>query len=78
MTSKDIGIVKVLMYLVVKQVGQEYKVSLLHDTDEVQTETATNLYMQELGGSIFFAAGDTLKVVDSPLTDTSSAEDGGF
>ena len=61
-----------------KQVGQEYKVSLLHDTDEVQTESATNLYMQELGGDIFYAAGDTLKVVATPLTDTSSAEDGGL
>ena len=61
-----------------KQVGQEYKVSLLHDTDEVQTESATNLYMQELGGDIFYAAGDTLKVVGTPLTDTSSAEDGGL
>ena len=60
-----------------KQVGQEYKVSLLHDTDEVQTESATNLYMQELGGDIFYAAGDTLKIVGTPLTDTSSTEDGG-
>jgi hypothetical protein len=60
-----------------KQVGQEYKVSLLHDTDEVQTESATNMYMQELGGDIFYAAGDTLKIVGTPLTDTSSAEDGG-
>ena len=50
-----------------KQVGQEYKVSLLHDTDEVQSTTGTNLYMQELGGSIFFADGDVLKRVDSPL-----------
>ena len=60
-----------------KAVGQEYNISLLHDTDEVQTESATNLYMQELGGDIFYAAGDTLKVVGTPLTDTSSAEDGG-
>ena len=50
-----------------KQVGQEYKVSLLHDTDEVQSTTGTNLYMQELSGSIFFADGDVLKRVDSPL-----------
>ena len=50
-----------------KEVGQEYKVSLLHDTDEVQSTTGTNLYMQELGGSIFFADGDVLKRVDSPL-----------
>jgi hypothetical protein len=61
-----------------KAVGQEYNISLLHDTDEVQTESATNLYMQELGGDIFYAAGDTLKVVGTPLTDTSSAEDGGL
>ena len=50
-----------------KEVGQEYKVSLLHDTDEVQSTTETNLYMQELSGSIFFADGDVLKRVDSPL-----------
>ena len=57
-----------------KDVGNEYKVSLLHDTDEVQSETATNLYMQELGGSIFFAVGDVLKRIDSPL-DTSPSVD---
>ena len=50
-----------------KEVGQEYQVSLLHDTDEVQSTTGTNLYMQELGGSIFFADGDVLKRIDSPL-----------
>ena len=50
-----------------KQVGQEYKVSLLHDTDEVQSTTGTNLYMQEMGGSIFFADGAVLKRIDSPL-----------
>ena len=50
-----------------KEVGQEYKVSLLHDTDEVSNTTETNLYMQELSGSIFFADGDVLKRVDSPL-----------
>ena len=50
-----------------KDVGNEYKVSLLHDTDELSDTTETNLYMQELGGSIFFADGDVLKRVDSPL-----------
>jgi len=53
-----------------KEVGQEYKVSLLHDTDELSSSTETNLYMQELSGSIFFADGDVLKRIDSPL-DTS-------
>jgi len=55
-----------------KQVGQEYKVSLLHDTDEVQTESATNLYMQELGGEIFYASGAVLKKVSTPLTGSVS------
>ena len=50
-----------------KDVGNEYKVSLLHDTDELSSTTETNLYMQELGGSIFFADGDVLKRIDSPL-----------
>ena len=53
-----------------KEVGNEYKVSLLHDTDELSSTTETNLYMQELSGSIFFADGDVLKRIDSPL-DTS-------
>ena len=55
-----------------KEVGQEYKVSLLHDTDEVQTTTGTNLYMQELGGEIFYADGAVLKKVSTPLTGTVS------
>ena len=55
-----------------KEVGQEYKVSLLHDTDEVQTTTGTNLYMQELGGEIFYADGAVLKKVATPLTGTVS------
>jgi len=50
-----------------KDVGNEYKVSLLHDTDELSSTTETNLYMQELSGSIFFADGDVLKRIDSPL-----------
>ena len=50
-----------------KEVGQEYKVSLLHDTAELSNTTETNLYMQELGGSIFFADADVLKRIDSPL-----------
>lgn len=57
-----------------KDVGNEYKVSLLHDTDELSSTTETNLYMQELGGSIFFADADVLKRVDSPL-DTSPSVD---
>ena len=55
-----------------KEVGQEYKVSLLHDTDEVQTTTGTNLYMQELGGEIFYADGAVLKKVSTPLTGSVS------
>ena len=58
-----------------KEVGQEYQVSLLHDTDEVQTTTGTNLYMQELGGEIFYADGAVLKKVATPLTG-SVADDG--
>jgi len=50
-----------------KDVGNEYKVSLLHDTDELSSSTETNLYMQEMSGSIFFADGDVLKRIDSPL-----------
>ena len=58
-----------------KAVGQEYNISLLHDTDEVQTTTGTNLYMQELGGEIFYADGAVLKKVATPLTG-SVADDG--
>ena len=50
-----------------KQVGQEYKVSLLHDTEELSSSTNTNLYMQEMGGSIFFADAAILKRIDAPL-----------
>ena len=50
-----------------KQVGQEYKVSLLHDTEELSSSTNTNLYMQEMGGSIFFADAAILKRIDTPL-----------
>ena len=38
-----------------KQVGQEYKVSLLKSTEEVVTSSETNLLMQELDGTIYFA-----------------------
>ena len=55
-----------------KEVGQEYQVSLLHDTDEVQTTSSTNLYMQELGGEIFYADGAVLKKVTTPLTGSVS------
>ena len=57
-----------------KQVGQEYKVSLLHDTDELSSSTETNLYMEELSGSIFFAVGDVLKRIDSPLDASPSVD----
>jgi len=55
-----------------KEVGQEYQVSLLHTTDEVQTTSSTNLYMQELGGEIFYADGAVLKKVATPLTGSAS------
>ena len=49
-----------------KEVGQEYKVSLLHSTEELSSSTNTNLYMEEMGGSIFFADSDVLKRIDTP------------
>jgi len=58
-----------------KEVGQEYKVSLLHATEEALTSSNTNLYMQELDGTIFYADGDTLMKITTPLTGTP-AQDG--
>ena len=58
-----------------KEAGEEYKVALLHDTDEVQTSSETNLYMQELGGEIFYSSGPVLKIIATPLTG-SAADDG--
>ena len=49
-----------------KQVGQEYTVSILHDTSELSSSTNTNLYMEEMSGSIFFADSDVLKRIDTP------------
>ena len=49
-----------------KEVGQEYKVSLLKSTEELSSSTNTNLYMEEMGGSIFFADSDVLKRIDTP------------
>ena len=57
-----------------KQVGQEYKVSLLKSTEEVVTSSETNLLMQELDGSIYFADGDVLKKITTPLTGSSSTD----
>ena len=51
-----------------KAVGQEYKVSLLHATEEVLTSSETNLYMQELSGVIYYADGAVLKKIATPLT----------
>tara|TARA_R110002012_G_scaffold122009_1_gene271783 strand:+ start:2480 stop:4396 length:1917 start_codon:yes stop_codon:yes gene_type:complete len=53
-----------------KAVGQEYKVSLLHATEEVSSgsTSATNLYMQELSGVIYYADGAVLKKIATPLT----------
>jgi len=49
-----------------KEVGQEYKVSLLKATEELSSTTNTNLYMEEMSGSIFFADSDVLKRIDTP------------
>ena len=49
-----------------KAVGQEYNISLLHDTTELSSSSNSNLYMEELGGSIFFADSDVLKRIDTP------------
>jgi hypothetical protein len=49
-----------------KEVGQEYNISLLHDTTELSSSSNSNLYMEELGGSIFFADSDVLKRIDTP------------
>jgi len=57
-----------------KQVGQEYKVSLLKSTEEVVTSSETNLLMQELDGTIYFADGDALKKITTPLTGSSSTD----
>ena len=58
-----------------KAVGQEYKVSLLNSTEEVTSSTETNLYMEQLDGTIFFADGAVLKKIATPLTG-STATDG--
>ena len=57
-----------------KQVGQEYKVSLLKSTEEVVTSSETNLLMQELDGTVYFADGDVLKKITTPLTGSSSTD----
>ena len=57
-----------------KQVGQEYNVSLLKSTEEVVTSSETNLLMQELDGTIYFADGDVLKKITTPLTGSSSTD----
>jgi len=55
-----------------KEVGQEYQVSLLHDTEELSSSSNTNLYMEEMGGSIFFADSDVLKRIDTPTATSIS------
>ena len=59
-----------------KEVGQEYKVSLLHATEEPTNGTTlgTNGYMQELGGEIFYADGAVLKKLATPLTGDVSTD----
>ena len=55
-----------------KEVGQEYKVSLLKSTEELSSSTNTNLYMEEMGGSISFADSDVLKRIDTPTATSIS------
>ena len=57
-----------------KQVGQEYNVSLLKSTEEVVTSSETNLLMQELDGTVYFADGEVLKKITTPLTGSSSTD----
>ena len=44
-----------------KEPGKEYKLTLLNSTEEVTSSTETNLYMEELDGTIFFSDGAVLK-----------------
>jgi len=57
-----------------KQVGQEYNVSLLNSTEEVTSSTETNLYMEQLDGTIFFADGAVLKKITTPLTGSTTTD----
>ena len=57
-----------------KQVGQEYNVGLLKSTEEVVTSSETNLLMQELDGTVYFADGEVLKKITTPLTGSSSTD----
>ena len=57
-----------------KAVGQEYKVSLLNSTEEVTTSSETNLYAQQLDGTIFYADGPVLKKITTPLTGSTSTD----
>ena len=57
-----------------KAVGQEYKVSLLNSTEEVTTSSETNLYAQQLDGTIFYADGAVLKKITTPLTGSTSTD----
>ena len=59
-----------------KAVGQEYNISLLHDTEEPTNgdTLGTNGYMQELGGEIFYADGAVLKKLATPLTGDVSTD----
>ncbi len=59
-----------------KEPGKEYKLSLLHSTEEPTNgdTLGTNGYMQELGGEIFFADGAVLKKISTPLTGDVSTD----
>ena len=59
-----------------KQVGQEYKVSLLKSTEEPTSGTTlgTNGHMQELDGTVFYADGAVLKKITTPLTGDVSTD----
>ena len=59
-----------------KEPGKEYKLSLLHSTEEPTNgdTLGTNGYMQELGGEIFYADGAVLKKIATPLTGDVSTD----
>ena len=59
-----------------KEPGKEYKLSLLHSTEEPTNGNTlgTNGYMQELGGEIFYADGAVLKKIATPLTGDVSTD----
>ena len=57
-----------------KEPGKEYKLTLLNSTEEVTSSTETNLYMEELDGTIFFSDGAVLKKITTPLTGSTTTD----